>query len=471
MKKILLLSILFISFCGIKAQDVAEDSLRCLEKISEFRIHYEQKNYLDAYAAWQHVVNGCKPEWQWQGVWAHAQVMFDNLIRNEKDSLRKEQYIDTLLWVFDVRHLNMPSKYTAGADLGAKAFNTMRYRSKNYRDAMDWFVQSVDLEKEKTQPYIWETYFKTAAAIVKQAKDTSILINAYEQATEFIELGIIASYKKYESVLPHFANLDSAFAKEQINKIEYDKRFKRLSTDTAAELKRIAMYEKTLVNIEKIFMPYAPCHVLEAVYAKKLEDNRDNLQVLKKMVLTMSRANCITSQVFIDALGIVHKAEPSAQTAYLMGNLSLKNNEVDNAIVYYEEAINLYETNEQKVDPYYMLGLSYLLKMDYSKSREAARNAIRINPRCGKAYMLIGDLYAQSGGRCTGGDLIPHANNWAAADQYNRAANASPELAEEAASKRSKLIFPSGEEIFKRGLTKGNSYFVGCWIQESTTIR
>jgi hypothetical protein len=30
---------------------------------------------------------------------------------------------------------------------------------------------------------------------------------------------------------------------------------------------------------------------------------------------------------------------------------------------------------------------------------------------------------------------------------------------------------PSREDIFQRTLTEGASFYVGCWIQESTTIR
>ena len=476
MKKLFLVSLLtvftFIAMaqkkCVPPIYATPEDSINALELITTFRMSLDAKNYEDAYGAWQVLVN--KYPCSWDGIWSKAQTMLDNLIKVEKDSAHKEALIDTTFWIYDEGY-KYAKIWSEGKCLGNKAYYTMRYRSKNAEKALEWFTQSVEMEKEATQPQIWDVYFKTAEAMLKRTKDTTVLINAYEQATEYIEQAIINSYKKYEKVLPNFDNLKEALEKEQIDIVEYDKRMKRLSTDTANEMKRIVQFRKALNNIEGKFTPYAPCHVLEAVYGKKLETSRDNLTVLKKIILTMSKGNCLTSPVFIEALRIVHAAEPSAQSAYLMGNLSFKNNDIDKAIEYFTEAIPLYETNEQRIDPYYMLGLCYLVKSQFSEAREAALNAIKINPNCGKAYILIGDLYAQSSNRCSGGDMIPYEYNWAAYDKYTRAATVDQSVAADANAKRAKLSFPSKQDIFVRGLEAGNTYRVGCWIQENATIR
>ena len=360
------------------------------------------------------------------------------------------------------------------------AFNLTRYRmkdflkNKNYaaiEDVYNLFVRSVEMEKENTQPGIWDSYFTVAEIMTQMKKDTTIIIEAYERATDYIDMSIVNAFVKYEKQLPNFANLDSAFAKGQIDKMEYDKRFNQLSADTARQMKFVSNYRKTLSNIEGKFQPYAPCNVLEQVYTKKFDQNKNNMKALKKMVLTMSKGNCITSPVFKDALELVHAAEPGAQSAYLMGNLSLRNGETAKAIDYFNEAISLYETQEQKVDCYYMLGLAYQLEQKYSEARNAALQAIKIHPNCGKAYILIGDLYASSGNRCGGDDFLPRCYNWAAADKYAKAAAVDPSCAETANAKRAKLVFPSKQDRFVRGLQDGQSFHVGCWIQENTTIR
>ena len=48
---------------------------------------------------------------------------------------------------------------------------------------------------------------------------------------------------------------------------------------------------------------------------------------------------------------------------------------------------------------YYELALYYSNFKNYVKARQAARNALVNNPNYGKAYILIGRLYA-AGGSC-----------------------------------------------------------------------
>lgn len=474
----LMTSLAFSQGCNFKYGATEADSLKCLEEVSSFRIFFNNKQYADALTPWHYVVNNCPCAWD--GIYTNAQTLFDNLIKNEKDSAKREALIDDLIESYRNRHLYFPKKYTEGNGLGFMAFNTTRYRMKSYlssrnyeaiEEVYNWFVRSVEMEKENTQPGIWDSYFTVSEIMTQMKKDTTIIIDAYERATDYIDVAIVNAYVKYEKQLPNFINLDSAFKLGQINKMEYDKRFKQLSADTARQMKLVSNYRKTLSNIEGKFQPYAPCNVLEQVYAKKIDQNRNNIKALKKMVLTMSKGNCITSPVFKEALELVHAAEPGAQSAYLMGNLSLRNNEVDKAIEYFNEAISLFETQEQKVDCYYMLGLAYQLQQKYSEARSAALQAIKIHPNCGKAYILIGDLYATSGNRCGGDDFLPRCYNWAAADKYAKAAAVDPSCAETASEKRAKLAFPSKQDRFVRGLQDGQSFHVGCWIQETTTVR
>ena len=465
--------------CGYKYGKTEQDSLKCLEQISQFRVFFNQKNYADAYPSWQYIVEHCPCSWE--GIYTNAQTLFDNLIKVEKDSARKEALIDELINAYQIRYKYFPNKFTEGNSLGFMSFNEYRYRIKDYlsnkkydkiEEMYNRYVKSIELDKENTQPALWDSYFIVAEIMTQMKKDTTIIIEAYERATDYIDAAIINCYKKYEKQLPNFENLEAAFANNQIDKMEYDKRFKNLSADTARQMKLVSNYNKTLHNIENKFAPYAPCSVLEKVYAKKLEANRDNIAVVKKIVTTMNKNNCISSPVFSEALEILHRQEPGAQSAYMMGNFSIMHNkDYDKAIEYYKQAIDLFETNEQKVDPYYMLGLAYMGKGNYQEARAAALNAIKIKPNCGKAYILIGDLYASSGSRCSGGDEVPGAYAWAAADKYARAAAVDPSVADDANAKRAKLPGVSGEEKFKRGLKSGDPYRVGCWIQESTTVR
>lgn len=486
MKKVLAAVVLLLSNtfmfaqkgdCAFKYGANEQDSIKCLEQITNFRLSMKSGNYHDAYTAWQYVAGHCPCSWS--GIFSNnAQKMFDKLIKEENDSLQKIRYADSLLYMYSVRHLHFPDKFSEGSGLGMKAYNTMHYRPEDFENAYNWFVQSVEMEKEETQPAIWDTYFKLAENLTRIKKDTGIVVEAYERATDYIDNSITNAYIKYEKALPVLANLDSALAGGQIDRMTYDKRAGALSKDTARQMKLVHNYEKTLAKIEKDVTPYASCAVLEEIYTKKLAENPSDISAANKMVITLSKAGCITTPVFKEALEITHKAKPNRNSAYWMGNLSLRQYasskdeaEMTAAVNYFLEAISLSETNEKKVDAYYMLGLAYYTAGNYPEARAAANNALKIHPDCGKAYILIGDLYANSGSRCGGSDELPLAYAWAAADKYARAAAVDASCAETAKTQRAKLRFPGKEDCFARGLHNGDTYHVGCWIQENTTVR
>jgi tetratricopeptide (TPR) repeat protein len=480
MKKIIIFAVVtcFILFsfaqsnpCGFQYGKTETDSLTCLEEISLFKTFYDQKNYQEACPHWKKVVEICPCSWNAIFNTAYLQNMFDALINSAKeDAELQNQYIDNLLDAVSSRHRFFQS-FTEGNGLGFKAFYMIKYKRGDVLDAFSLFIESIEMEKEKTQPNIWDIYFNIAEQIARAKKDTTIMIDAYERATDYIDMAINNYYKEIDKQIPNFENLEEAYEKGQVSPADYENKKLKLSIDTARSMQFITNYEKTLKNIENKFTPFAPCSVLELVYGNKFEQTKGDITKLKKMLITMNKGSCTNSQVFADMLNIVHKAEPSAQTANLMGYYSLNNGDYDIALNFFREAIELFETNEQKVDPWYMIGLIYRIKDNYSEARNAALQALKLKSNCGKAYILIGDLYAASGARCSNDETLPLDYNWAAADKYVRAAAVDPSVADQARDKRAKLIFPSVTDKFQRGYTNGDDYKVGCWIQEMTTVK
>jgi tetratricopeptide (TPR) repeat protein len=463
--------------CGFQYGKTEKDSTTCLEEISLFKTFYDQKIYKDAYPHWKQIVELCPCSWNAIFNTTYLQNMFDALINSDEAKANEElqnQYIDDLLNGVGNRHLYFPKNFTEGNGLGFKAFYFIRYKQKSNEDLMgafDMLIESIEMEKEKTQPNIWDIYFRLAEQIARAKQDTTIMIEAYERATEYIEMAINDYYKEIDKQIPNFENLEEAFERGLIQQAGYENNKAKLIADTARSMQFITNYERTLKNIENKFVPFAPCHVLEQVYTNKFEQDKEDLTKLKKKLTIMSKGNCTKSQIFVDMLNIVHQAEPSAQTANLMGYYSLNNGEYDKALEFFKEAIELFETNEQKVDPWYMVASIHQVKVNYPEARSAALQAIKLKPNCGKAYMLIGDLYASSGTKCSNDDTLPFDYNWAAADKYAKAAAVDASVADQSREKRAKLRFPNEQEKFQRGYTNGAEYTVRCWIQETTIIR
>lgn len=470
-------SLLFISLiaCGLWASAQCtnkwgEDSTMCVGRVNEFKMYYQQKNYADAYKAWQYVVDSCPCSWS--GVFAYAATMMEGLIKVENDSMRREALIDTLLWVHDNYAVYHPKFYTPGRGLGFRAYYMMKYR-KNYDEIFNNFIQSVEMEKENTQPIIWDYYFRLATQMALAKRDTTLVIEAYERATEYIDDAKREAWKAYEKDTAELNALMSLPADQITDKRDFDKKVKRLTDDTTRQMKLVDQYTGVFAKIETMFIPYAECDILEQVYSKKIETVRENIPAVKKMLLTMHKRHCQTSPTYRTILEIVHQNEPSAQTASMMGGQCITAGDYAKAKEYLNEAISLFETNEEKVESYYLLGLVNYSQGNYSEARSNAYAALKINPNYGEAYILIGDLYAASAGRCNTNDPneIPGAVYWAAADKYAKAAAVDPTAREKANSRRAKLPAVNFEAAFKAGYTKGQTYRVGCWIQENTTVR
>jgi hypothetical protein len=114
------------------------------------------------------------------------------------------------------------------------------------------------------------------------------------------------------------------------------------------------------------------------------------------------------------------------------------------------------------------------------RAREYFRKAINQDSGFGRAYIAIGDLYAQAVSDCGGSKMTRNdrAVYWLVVDMYQRAKQADSSVASTANSKIStyRQYFPTAEDIFyKDEWIEGESLRIdfGCysWINQTTTVR
>lgn len=461
--------------CPYKYGANEEDSLKALEQITLFKTYFNQKQYSEAYTPWQYIVKNCPCGWN--GTFSNATSMLENLIKNEQNAERKALLIDTLIWTQTAYSTYHPSKCTYGKGLSWQAYYSMKYRGKDSTveaQAFNDFVTAVELEKAEIQPAVWDMYFQLAVRQTQRTHDTTYVVEAYERATEYIDEAIVNQQAEYEAAIPKFEELQKKFEENSIGKMAYDKEISKLTKDTTACVKTILNYRKMNAKLEKGFAPYAKGSVLLAIYEKKFEENKDNLPVLKKMISLMSTDSvCRASQIYNDILVILYNDAPSGKIAYFLGMLEFQKKNTDKAISYFNQAINLYTTNEEKAQPYYFIATIEFSRNSYSAARGHALDAVRCNPKFGRPYILIGDMYRNSYNQFTNGGngVIAGAVYWVAADKYNRAKAVDPSLTNECNRKLGSLHKVDGKTLVENNLTPGQSYHVGGWINENTTVR
>ncbi|NTW23264.1 MAG: hypothetical protein HGA37_01080 [Lentimicrobium sp.] len=413
-----------------KGPKYGSDSVTCVMHLSLYREFFKQKNYKDAYPHWKWVFLNCPLASQ--NTYIDGGKMVTARIDEAKDAAKKELLIDTLMMVYDQRITYFNRE---GYVLGRKGVDLFTYRPDKTEQIYQILKKSVDLSGNKSEGSPLVYYFRSIIGMVDLQKlDKSAIVDGYDQISQIIDYNI------------------------------------KLSKDNAQQL---ASWENIKGNIESTFEPYATCPDLISIYDKKFTEKPEDIELLKKITNILERKDCTKEELFYKATENLHKLEPSAQSAYLMGTLNLKKENFNKASDYLQEAANLYEDSSDKIKALELLANINFNQRNFSQARANALKILQLNPNYGKAYMLIGDLYAASSSMCTGDDLGGKTVFWAAIDKYLKARSVDPSVEADANAKIAQYSkhFPAAQDLFFRDLQEGTAYTIGCWINETTTIR
>lgn len=167
-----------------------------------------------------------------------------------------------------------------------------------------------------------------------------------------------------------------------------------------------------------------------------------------------------------------------ARTYHMVGKLYLDDGEPAKALEYFRKAMQAPGVDEIARELYYNAGVAEQQLGRLANARTYFRRALQVDPKFGKAYIAIGDLYAQAVTEC-GSQLEreDRAVYWLAVDYYERAKRVDPSVANEANRKINtyRKYFPDQEALFFKGWKVGQPYKIdyGCyaWINEETTVK
>lgn len=414
---------------GQKYGNTPEDSVECIKNLNIYQEFYKQKNYADAYESWYWVYNNCPKASI--NTYIRGSVILKNLIAQTKDQEKQKEYIQLLLACWDKR--TEAGFGQEGVNMGRKAYDMMVYTPNQVELIYNTFQKSIELGG--AADYVIPFYYLQATINMYKSNkiDKTVIIDVYEQASSMLE--------DLRDASPSDTNVIS-----------------------------------TLNNIEIAFQPYASCEDLIELYTKKFAEIKNDVNTLKKLANLLDKKDCTDSPLFFNVVEALHKLDPTSKTAYLMGKMCYSKKEYDKVVSYLSDNNIIKELPKpsDKINAYLLLANSYGTIGNGAKGREAINKALEINPNNGKAYIILGNLYAQSADRCGDeAEVSKKAAYWTAVDKYIKAKNVDPSVTEMA----DQLIgtysrhFPSSSDLFMHGYEEGGAYRVGCWIQETTTIR
>ena len=442
-----------------------EDSVRCIETITIVNVNLNNKDYATAYESWKTIFNEfpvARVDTYTNGV-----KLLTELIKKESDPAKKEAYIQELLSIYDqeIKYIDKlqaitKTKLSAGQLLGKKALAYMQYYKDAPVDTMyNMLAKSVEMEKGMSEYAVTERFMKYSALKYKQDKSHSEqIIDDYLNASIYIvevldkyHDNIERSEKKYQ---------EEGNPRDSLNAIAYGKMI---------DASRIS---KSNIDAYFINSGAASCEDLSKIYAPTLEANKENIEYLNKVLSVMSMLKCTNEDTYLTAAEYALAIEPTAKAAMGCGYRYYKKGEIDKAIEFFDQAIELEASITTKAELCYKVGLIQYSLNNYAKARAYANKALSFNSKYGQPHILIAQCYGAAN-KWSEDDIMNGCTYFLCLDRLDRAKAVDPSVKREA----DKLFAiyskhtPKIEDLFMRGYEAGKVINIGGWINENTKIR
>ena len=423
-----------------------QDSIDCLNNISLYSENLKTKNYADAYTYWQKVFADAPVSRH--SLYTDGVTILKNLIAGTKVLEERKAYADEMMKVYDQQlqyldKLNQLRKtpWTEYYVKGEKAHNYLTYYPKmDNNQAYDMLREVIETAGSKNQYYIIGDYMKVSLAKFK-ADEThrETFIQDYLTSAEHIA----AIAEKVQNMSNPNPKLIEAVAKIKDNVDGY------FINSGAAE-----------------------CDQLEAIYAPKVEENKENLEYLRKVVAVMAMLDCTESETYYNASEYAHHIAPTAATAAGCAYRYLKRGDMAKSIEYFDQAIELDTVAESKAEYYYKAAVVLNSDRQLSKAKNYVSKAISLNGNKVVYHILLANIYAAAP-QWNDEPLLDKCKYFVVLDRLNQAKRVDASVAEEA----NKMIAaysthtPAIQDLFMLGKKEGDKIHVGGLINETTTIR
>ncbi len=455
MKKVFLFSLMFMAALFAVAQNDDEgddegedgveapcenkwgtDSVETQKNLSMFNQYYQDKKYAESFPYWYYLfVNA--PCVQKRITYSGPYIIKKAL----KEDVYKERFaglVDTLLLAHDMRIQFFGEK---GYVLGKKADDMAKLSPKRRAEALEIFKESINIQGVKTKYDVPKDFIYAA---IKEHMKEKITLDQLLEILDIVTPIIDENIANYSQ--PGLSAKDSIMGLKWVD---------------------------TRESITKMMLPYLDCDKIVELKQPGFEENKKNATWLKSALKLMDRGGCEAKPFYLQVSEQIFTLEPSSDAALSLAKAFGKAGDDAKSTSYYMKAADLATDNATKYDIYIKLAKANKNDGKYSTVRDYARKALAINPNSGEAYILIGDAYAASATSCGTGDLGRGGVYLVAVDKYVKARSVDPSVAADANEKIGKYsaYFPDKETAFFKGINNGDSYSVGCWIGESTTVR
>ena len=406
-----------------------------------YRDFLKAREWDQAFSYWEKVYNVAPAaDGVRNTVYADGIRFYQHFMSQSKDSIKNESYIDRIFELYD----EIENCYKQGGYIaGRKAFDLYyKYPNRASRqEIFQLFKASFDEDGLDTQDFVINPF-------------TALLIEMYFED----KISIPEAQKYQRKILEIIAH---GLAECKGNGCE---RWKTIEGYAPARLEAFETVEG-----------FYDCEYYMDKYYQEFLDNPQDCDQIRTVFSRLRWGGCAETEERFQALIKAGNDNCVEVGALKLAYNALREADYAKAIELFQKAADEEEEIEKKAQYTLIIAKIYDAHLkNFSKSRQFARQAAEYNPNWGEPYILIGRLYASSGPLCgPGRGWDSQIVVWPALDMWNRAKRVDPSTAAEANKwiGRYRKYMPSKEDVFQRNLKAGQSFRVGCWIQETTTIR
>lgn len=374
--------------------------------------------------------------------------LYDYFFKQEQDTARKRAHVEQILSLYDQMVVCSGEKAYVQ---GLKAFDLYYSYREFTTDQVIFglFREAVDSLGEETPAFVCNPF---SALLVQLTFSDDISIEDAQHYADRLKMLIDSKFSllEQEALSSEGWDIVQDYALSRLEDLEGVDGF----YDCTYYMDR---YYSTLTDSR------GDCDALKTIYGKlrwggcSTEDDR-----LQEVRDALVEGNCVETR----------SAENSAvREAYA----ALEEGRYKEAVDLFETLAESTESDDRKASFFFIISKIYYAHLKrFTSARSYALKAAKYREGWGEPYVLIGKLYASSGPLCgPGRGWDSQIVTWPAIDKWEYARSIDPAVAKEASTliERYKEFMPSMEDIHQRTLQVGAPFKVGCWIQETTTIR
>jgi len=444
MKKIVLL-LLFFTICN----GFSQGEIDCEQKYEEFQTYYKtgfnQKNILtqngreETLSFIQLLAKECSS--YSKEIYIYSEEMLLRIINPMNFGTERQQWTRYLVDIYDQYSKNFPE--TTQENTLKKII--ISYKNKVYPSTEE-ALKIIDYFFSKNKRVFSTEALLIYTDLLTEQGRLTYDFSVYIKKIFDLNQSLLAKISELEQQKKHLTDL------QIVSKINTDIESLKIATKN--------------IDFDKIKFD---CDQLNTFLKNDFEKNKTNTQWIDQTLTILEKQKCVlqmNDDFFSELVHTYYDLEKSAKSTLYMGNLALQKKEYQNAILYFNQSVQLETDNTKKAFIYYQIANLYS-KDQKTERKEYLQKALENNPEMLTACLSLAQLYIDAERDCFHNDFIYKTRYYLAIQLLERFAEKNPNYQKNVQPiiKEYYQKIPTKKEI-KKAKIKGKTIKIECWINQ-----